>query len=200
MNKKLRLISIMLLLSIGLICAACAPHQAVEKPAANTDAEASSMEMPTWSPSSDCASCHTAEADSADSAAAGYSVHAIQPDITCTACHADDNGKLGKAHEDYSTAKPSTALKKTEVSPESCTATGCHDKEEVAAKTADTTILTDDNGLTVNPHDLPASEDHDLILCTSCHEMHSGTSVEDQAPKSCKTCHHKGTYECGTCH
>lgn len=72
---------------------------------------------------------------------------------------------------------------------------------EVAALTADSTALTDDKGTTVNPHERPAGEKHDEnpTTCTDCHNNHSKDLPKD-AMKYCAQCHHRGTFECGTCH
>ena len=62
-------------------------------------------------------------------------------------------------------------------------------------------LLTDDNGTTVNPHERPAGEKHDEnpATCTDCHNNHSKDLGKD-AKKYCAQCHHRGVYECGTCH
>ena len=35
--------------------------------------------------------------------------------------------------------------------------------------------------------------------CTDCHNNHSKDLPKD-AMKYCAQCHHRGTFECGTCH
>ena len=63
------------------------------------------------------------------------------------------------------------------------------------------TALTDDKGTTVNPHERPAGEKHDEenpATC-DCHNNHS-KDLEKDAQKYCAQCHHRGVYECGTCH
>ena len=68
--------------------------------------------------------------------------------------------------------------------------------EEVKASTA----LTDDQGTTVNPHDLPQSASHDTLTCGSCHTMHDEKPLEETAAAACTQCHHQNVYECYTCH
>ena len=89
-------------------------------------------------------------------------------------------------------------LKKTDVSKEACLS--CHDQAEVAAATADLTVLTDDNGLTVNPHELPGNSEHDKLVCAKCHTMHEEATPDENAADACASCHHAGVYECHTCH
>lgn len=77
----------------------------------------------------------------------------------------------------------------------------CHDSyESLAAKTTEVTVLTDSAGTTVNPHALPASDDHDRLTCIDCHSMHGAEGADALAQNACVTCHHTGVYECGTCH
>ncbi len=68
------------------------------------------------------------------------------------------------------------------------------------AATADSTVLTDEKGTTVNPHDLPAVEDHASINCIDCHKGHSSDTIEVSAMKACTLCHHENVFECYTCH
>ena len=77
----------------------------------------------------------------------------------------------------------------------------CHSVEDIKAATEDSTVLTDVNGTVVNPHDLPAVEDHAGIECASCHKSHEVTeSTEKSAKRTCASCHHADVYECYTCH
>ena len=82
-----------------------------------------------------------------------------------------------------------------------CLTDVCHGSyEALAEKTASSTILTDNDGTTVNPHDMPVNEDHETIDCGSCHDMHASDDIAKTAQKACQSCHHMGTYECYTCH
>ena len=124
-----------------------------------------------WTMESDCVTCHTAEAVLAE-------VH--------------DGIAMGD--------KPAT--KATVVTVDEATCIACHgDLSEVAALTADSTALTDDKGTVVNPHERPAGEKHEAnpATCTDCHNNHSKDLPKD-AMKYCAQCHHRGTFECGTCH
>lgn len=77
----------------------------------------------------------------------------------------------------------------------------CHALEDIQAATADSTVLTDTNGTVVNPHDLPAIDDHAGITCASCHKSHEvSESTEKSAKRTCASCHHADVYECYTCH
>lgn len=79
--------------------------------------------------------------------------------------------------------------------------TTCHNLDDVKAATEDSTVLTDINGTVVNPHDLPAIEDHAGITCASCHKTHEvSESTEKSAKRTCASCHHADVYECYTCH
>ena len=94
------------------------------------------------------------------------------------------------------------AAKATVVTVDPATCESCHGTlGDMAAKTAGSTVLTDDNGTTVNPHERPAGEKHDEnpATCTDCHNNHSKDLGKD-AKKYCAQCHHRGVYECGTCH
>lgn len=69
-----------------------------------------------------------------------------------------------------------------------------------ASATADVTYLTDANGTTVNPHDLPVNKSHDTITCATCHSMHDTDPLEETTVDACIKCHHDNVYECFTCH
>lgn len=73
-------------------------------------------------------------------------------------------------------------------------------RSALIAATADSTVLTDENGTTVNPHDLPAVEDHASVNCIDCHKGHTDDALEVSAMKTCVLCHHENVFECYTCH
>lgn len=129
----------------------------------------------------------------------GYAaMHAQSLGLDCTTCHVDSD-KLAKAHKRLNSGKEATRLKKTSVGSDVCLT--CHDQESLAEATADCTILTDSEGTTVNPHDLPAVDEHTSVACVSCHEVHtSDESLAQTSKATCGSCHHAGVYECGTCH
>jgi Zn finger protein HypA/HybF involved in hydrogenase expression len=76
-----------------------------------------------------------------------------------------------------------------------------HEEVDLPVLTSAVTVLTDSEGTTVNPHELPTNEKHADITCSSCHKMHNSISdIPKKAKATCATCHHKDVYECGTCH
>lgn len=186
---------------VVLLAAGCAPQQAKSDggPATADTAgsaateETVAVDMGSWSADSDCATCHANEDESASDAACLASNHAQQE---CISCHADTDA-LTTLHQ---AAKSSDASKlkrlKEPMSSEACLS--CHGSwEELAAKTADSTSLTDKAGRTVNPHDVPKTEGHDEATCFNCHSIHKEA---DEPGSYCKSCHHEDLYECGTCH
>lgn len=69
-----------------------------------------------------------------------------------------------------------------------------------SSATAGIEYLTDANGTTVNPHDLPVNKSHATLTCATCHTMHDDATLEATAVKACIKCHHDNVYECFTCH
>lgn len=202
METKGKLLAVMAL-AMGVVVAlglgACAPRVAEELPSTGGD-ESSADVAVDWSYDSSCDTCHTAEPASIDDANCLVSTHAAQGN-TCQTCHADEAG-LQKAHEGAtaeSAAKRATKLRSTTVDEATCLA--CHDsKETLAEKTAASTVLTDSEGKTVNPHAMPENEDHADTNCVSCHSMHADEPVTETAPDYCESCHHANVYACHTCH
>jgi hypothetical protein len=194
-NKLLVVAFVVLCLSLAL--AACAPRQANRSGDSAGDETDVVLELPVWSTDSECTSCHATEVESGSDNVSTYSLHTT---VVCGECHTDTDGKLTKAHERYATAAQPAKLKWTEVASENCQS--CHDDDEVLkVATVGTTVLTDDNGTTVNPHDLPQIAEHqESITCSDCHKMHKPEPIAEVAPKTCTTCHHQNVYECGTCH
>ena len=153
-----------------------------------------------WTMESDCVTCHTAEAASATDSACPQGVAHEAEGVTCVTCHTDE-AVLAEVHDGIAMGgKPAT--KATVVTVDEATCIACHgDLSEVAALTADSTALTDDKGTVVNPHERPAGEKHEAnpATCTDCHNNHSKDLPKD-AMKYCAQCHHRGTFECGSCH
>lgn len=183
---------------LTLCLVACAP-QGEGAPPASGDAAPTAAEF-TWSKDSDCATCHETDVASFDDAACAASQHASLKD-NCLTCH-DDVAGLEEAHQKVTldSQKKKATLKKTTVSEDICLT--CHDKTELAVATAASTALTDKNGLTMNPHDLPVNDDHAEAgtTCSSCHKLHASESATETAPAVCRNCHHADVYECNTCH
>lgn len=186
-------------LMLCIILAACAPQGAPsgtgdeENP---SDATAAAAAF-TWTAESDCGTCHDNDVASFDDASCPASQHVDMRD-QCMTCHNDP--AMEKAHEKVTldSEKKKATLKRTAVARETCLS--CHDAAELAAATSESTALTDKNGTTVNPHDLPANEDHESMNCSSCHKLHTADAPGEAAQATCKNCHHAEVYECGTCH
>lgn len=153
-----------------------------------------------WTMESDCSMCHTSEAASATDTACAQGVAHEAEGVTCVTCHTDE-AVLATEHAEV-TYDDKPATKATVVTVDEATCIACHgDLADVAALTADSTALTDDKGTTVNPHERPAGAKHEEnpATCTDCHNNHS-TDVPKDAMKYCAQCHHRGVFECGTCH
>ena len=151
-----------------------------------------------WSPDTDCSVCHAKSEDSFADASCLAATHVSMKD-NCTFCHTD-TAKLAEIHAN---ADSDTSFVKrlyfTVVEEKVCL--GCHDAKDVlAAKTADSTVLTDRNGTVMNPHAVPSNDYHDTITCGDCHLMHSAGTAKDEALSFCYDCHHGQVFECGTCH
>lgn len=159
---------------------------------------ASDVEHMKWAEDMDCATCHESEADSAQDKDCAMSEHA---GLECLDCHTDV-ATLKDAHERYVTVDgETTRTSKVALSPvksEACTA--CHDVSDLVEATSGLTVLTDSEGTTVNPHDLPDVQDHESIACGNCHVMHTDGGPAEVAVSTCLNCHHKDVYECYTCH
>lgn len=197
MDRKLVLTAVIISL-VASLSVACAPRQATEGLRESGATEPVDASQAAWTPESDCLSCHTSELESGNDPACTYSIHVAQG-ASCMHCHTDADGKLEEAHADYAVNKVPTKLRYTDVEEEACLS--CHDKEGIKAATVDSVVLTDENGTAVNPHDLPVVGDHDKNNpCSSCHQMHKPTSLEEDAKQACSSCHHMNVFECGTCH
>jgi hypothetical protein len=192
-----------------LICAAavvlaaciqgCAPRPLESSGSAETDDSLATLLGDfTFATDAECAVCHDTEGASLADSACPASNHAT---FACTDCHSDIDGLVG-AHEEVAYGdKVATRLKTTAVGNLSCLTAACHESSEsLAEKTVSVTTLTDSRGTVVNPHAMPASEEHATILCGDCHRMHSSDDIADTAQQACLTCHHMGVYECYTCH
>ena len=174
-------------------------QQAANKAEQQDEAQAAgpSDELLAWADETDCTSCHEVPAKSLDDETCAASLHTALG-LGCTDCHADEKG-LAKGHKK---AKEGVAqvkrLKKSEVDGEICLT--CHKQEDLAKATAEQDVLADKEGTVVNPHDLPAVEEHQGVSCASCHYMHREKPALETAPAVCDGCHHDGVYKCFTCH
>jgi uncharacterized protein YceK len=194
-DKRLWLISIAIAILILYTVAGCSGISQNQNGSDSSNSSNTAAQT-AWSPDTDCTTCHTTETASMSDSACLVSKHVAQG-VTCSTCHTD-NDALAAAHEDMSTAKTPTKLKKTTVDESVCL--NCHDKTELAENTTNVTVCTDSQGTTVNPHDLPVNDNHATITCVDCHEMHSTDTAETLAPEKCISCHHANVYQCYTCH
>lgn len=179
--------------------AGCSPKQSDNAGAYSGDSTSTQQGDFSFSMDSDCMTCHMTQAQaSADPNC--FLQKGDHASIECVTCHDDESG-LTSAHKDvqYGDKEPKR-LKSTTTDSEICLS--CHGSyEELAQKTADSTVLTDSKGTTVNPHEVPGlNEKHASIQCTDCHQPHSGEDAAAGAADTCTTCHHTGVYECYTCH
>lgn len=188
------------------VLAGCAPQKASETPAQQqeqtSDSAASAMDgQPVnWTMESDCAICHTTEAESAVDTSCPQGVAHEAEGVTCVQCHTEEQ-TLSTEHADVKFGDE-PASKATVITVDPTTCESCHGTlADMAVKTVNSTALTDDKGTTVNPHERPAGERHEQnpATCTDCHNNHS-KDLQKDAKKYCAQCHHRGVYECGTCH
>ena len=119
--------------------------------------------------------------------------------LQCADCHTD-TATLAKQHEGASSDdRMPSRLKQTTVEASVCLS--CHDQDEIAAESSSCTALSDAQGTTVNPHELPETDTHGQIACTDCHSMHEEqTDLQGDAKAYCMSCHHADVFECYTCH
>jgi hypothetical protein len=183
-----------------LTLVACAPRQATVESSDSVGFEADDIiTVPVWSEESNCESCHPVEVDSGADTATSHSVHVAQEDATCGTCHINADNTLALAHADYAYTESPNKLIKTSIPNDTCLS--CHILDELKIATLSSTVLTDEHGLVINPHDLPVTDSHERnIECSTCHTIHSSHSLEENAEKACIACHHEKVYECGTCH
>jgi hypothetical protein len=200
MRRQKIVLATVVLGALLLTLVACAPRQATAElnDPAGLEAE-ETLSFPIWSEESNCESCHPIEVDSGTDAATSHSVHVAQENVTCIACHTNADDTLGSAHAAYVYAESPNKLVKTSIPNNICLS--CHILDELKSATSSSTVLTDEHGLIVNPHDLPVTDSHERnIECSTCHTIHSASSLEENAEKTCIACHHENVYECGTCH
>lgn len=164
-----------------------------------TKTSAADVESQPFSMDVDCAVCHKKAVKKMEKE--GYT-GALHSQLECGMCHNEkDLVEVHEKTEKYTAKKGDkvVALTKTAINEDACYA--CHGTlEELAQTTKDSTVLTDENGLAVNPHDLPADHYGSKVMCGSCHKMHDTKEIEVSAVNACLGCHHDNVYECGTCH
>lgn len=182
----------------GLGCLqGCSPQEAASQGAApKAEAANGSITLTEWTTETDCSTCHADEASSRQDAACTASKHTS---LQCADCHTD-TATLAKQHEGASSDdRMPLRLKQTTVEASVCLS--CHDQDEIAAESSSCTALSDAQGTTVNPHELPETDTHGQIACTDCHSMHEEqTDLQGDAKAYCMSCHHADVFECYTCH
>ena len=191
-----------LLASAILLATGCAPQVAAND---RTQAEEDPlMAQPVdWSIDDDCETCHAAEeATMVDDNCPQASLHG---DMECLECHTAEDA-MTEAHANLTLGD---AISEDEIKPkantvdaESCQNPECHGTmEEMAKLTEGNTEFKDEKGKVQNPHVRPSNEQHDAYppTCTDCHKIHS-ENIQEDAMDWCAQCHHKGVFQCGTCH
>jgi hypothetical protein len=140
-----------------------------------------------------CSICHTKYVQSMKDNGLLASKHAKAGLDGCESCH--DQESLKKPHEQATT--PPVVIRARRYSQDFCLK--CHGSlEELAKKTANSKVLTDDQGKTINPHDLPKTPAHMKAGdCANCHRMHKKPMEPNEF---CYGCHHKKVYACKECH
>lgn len=193
----------MVAMAIGMLCVAgCSPQASDGQADSSTQGAGAAQQTQStaWSLDMECGTCHSIENATMEDGVSGASVHVQQAQTTCATCHVDEQA-LAAAHEGKTASDTMPKkLKKTEVSADACTASGCHAEtaDERVQLTAGYTELTDTQGTQVNPHEVMGlTEGHADITCADCHNMHG---KEAAAADLCVSCHHAGVYECNTCH
>ena len=191
--------AILLALCASLAGCGGTPQQAGgEAGKAGDTAQAAASDAPfSWSADADCGLCHATQSSSLTDSSC--QVSANHANLQCVQCHTDENG-LAAAHDGVTLAdtKGAKKLSKTSVEQDACVS--CHADAGAPEAAASSTAFTDDQGTTVNPHDLPQSASHDTLTCGSCHTMHDEKPLEETAAAACTQCHHQNVYECYTCH
>lgn len=184
---------------VALGIGGCAPKTLAGTGSDASEGESASGELLfAWSPESDCAACHGDVVSSFDDVGGQASGHVALKD-DCASCHNDMEGlEKGHAKVQMGDEKTRQGLRRSAVSEEACVS--CHDKADLADRTADSSALSDKNGTTVNPHDIPATDGHAELNCSSCHKLHGSDEPSVTALGVCMNCHHSEVFECGTCH
>jgi hypothetical protein len=153
-----------------------------------------------WSMDSNCAICHIAESTGQDPTAPAL-YHEEQEGVECVTCHTAGESELAKVHEGTTATDTMPArLRVTKVADDACLS--CHEKGEVVTLTQASTVLTDDEGTVVNPHEPPDNSSHVNIRCTNCHQQHKPREeIAKNSMATCTLCHHERVFTCDdSCH
>ena len=202
-KRKIRFImTIGIIVTFCMILIACAPGIRPETP--EDDEYEFSNAAYNWSTESNCPVCHD-RADSSLAALKCEAAHKAGAGNNCMSCHTNTS-ELKTAHAKVTyadTNKEIVRLDNSMVQQSTCLA--CHKLEDLIIKTATTTVLTDNAGTTVNPHEVTLGDynlngKHDAIICADCHKFHWEKTLGEIAYSFCRSCHHEGDYVCGGCH
>lgn len=185
--------------SMDLDCAACHEREATGTSARQTSEDVAAENSVQVGAPSDGDVPNSPDTQPIDDALQNWgAMHVSELGIACAACHEESAG-LDRAHAKLNSGRTAKRLKKTEVGSDVCLT--CHDADDLTAATAHSAVLTDNEGTTVNPHDLPDVEKHAEVACVDCHKAHDAeTSLVETSVTTCTDCHHAGVYACGTCH
>ncbi len=192
-----------LVLTLALVpftLAACGGTSQASQDLNDAATKATTTKAAAWSPTSDCSKCHAAEVESLKDSTLLASKHSGQK---CADCH-NDADNLTKAHAG-ATGAPSSATTTASKMGTKEFCLKCHGTyEDLAAKTAASTVLKDTKGTVVNPHAVSQNADHQgvsLDECYNCHAVHQASAPAGPAVGAiCITCHHENVFECHTCH
>ena len=201
-NKRWLLVAaLLLMLAVLFAFLGCAPKENTPSGGGGNPGGGSGVQLGVWSINDDCTTCHAFEVASATDEETVYCPHVTWEALTCIDCHTDADGTLTKAHANFADASDPTSLHFSKVGSSACLSEECHSTEKLAEATAASIVLTDKNGLVVNPHNLPKNTSHADINCASCHKLHKpATETDHDAQTLCVGCHHEDVYECNTCH
>lgn len=194
------ILTVISVFAVAGVIAGCAPQaQSSQEAPADTAKTEQDMTVPAkFTMDNNCSACHT---DATEAMTEAGFTGALHTDLSCITCHNNEE-EMTSVHAENFNAKNANrvvTLVKSSVNEETCYA--CHDAmDELAHKTSASTLLTDEQGTVVNPHDLPENHFGVSVSCGSCHKMHNNKDAETASKNTCLNCHHDNVYECGTCH
>ncbi|AGA69134.1 doubled CXXCH motif-containing protein [Desulfitobacterium dichloroeliminans LMG P-21439] len=177
------------LVMVGAIVGCSGTAKVSTPPATGETTPPSSVAEAWWSPDMDCSVCHSKNVESMGNSTLTISQHA-QAGQKCVDCHGLET--LQEAHKGGSKVP---GVINVRMPKEMCFE--CHGSyEEIATRTADSTVLEKKEGGYVNPHVRPNENHEDNVECYECHKMH----MDYNNKANCLSCHHTGELTCYTCH
>ena len=141
-----------------------------------------------------CSACHDKHVKSMMDSTMHVSAHAKAGINKCNSCH--DTEALKESHANVVPGE-TKFVKARRYPHDFCLK--CHGTYgDLAKRTPNSKVLTDNKGRVVNPHDIPKTPKHRKVAeCGNCHKEHK------KAPdvmRYCTGCHHTGEFSCGKCH